>query len=64
MGTSFDILVKNHQTVHQTVIDEVKKAHWEKLNAKRSELFLLQEQVDRLKADNGRFQKTITKINS
>ncbi len=55
-----DELIKNHQTV----INEVKEAHWEKLNAKQSELLLLQEQVDHLKADNDRFQKTITKINS
>ncbi len=34
------------------------------LNAKKSELILLEEQVDRLKADNERFQKTIPKINS
>ena len=59
-GQLQDELIKNHQMV----VNELKEANWEKLNAKQSELVLLQEQVHRLKADNERFQKTISKINS
>ena len=55
-----DELIKNHQTV----IDELKEANWEKLNAKQSELVVLQQHLDRQKTDNEHFQKTIVKINS
>ncbi len=55
-----DELIKNHQTV----IDELKQSNWEKLNAKQSELVLLQEHIEKLKADNDRLEKTIAKINS
>ncbi len=59
-GQLQDELIKNHQMV----VNELKETNWEKLNAKQSELVLLQKQVERFKADNDRLDKTISKINS
>ncbi len=48
---------------HQRVLDEVKESHWEKLNAKQSELTLSQQEVQRLQQDNDRLQETLNSIN-
>ncbi|MDJ0600056.1 MAG: hypothetical protein QNJ37_14595 [Crocosphaera sp.] len=48
---------------HQRVLDEVKESHWEKLNAKQSELTLSQQEIQRLQADNDRLQETLDGIN-